>query len=210
MPLSRTSLLGLLIFAAAALAACGARETAPVEPAPREDEPEDHSAPTPEAGQEHAGHSDASAAEAGHDHDHSDEASGAGHAHVHGVADLALTWEGNRLTAELVSPLANFGLPEADGVLTEAVLAELPGLVMITGGDCAAQPPAAKVDTSSGHTDAHVNLAWTCTNPSGVSSVTFSGFTAFPSFERVNAVYLTDTRQKAGELSPSAPALSLK
>ena len=78
---------------------------------------------------------------------------------MHGVGDLALSWDGNKLTGELISPLANFGLSEAEGVISDAVLAGLPGLVMITGGNCVAEPPAAKVDKSSGHTDAHVNLA---------------------------------------------------
>lgn len=151
---------------------------------------------------------------AGEDHGdgHADDgaSSGAGSAHVHGVADLALTWEGNILTAELVSPLANFGLSEADGQMTEVVQAALPALVSLSGGDCAARTPEARVDTSTGHTDAHVSLTWSCGKPDGVSAVTFSGFAPFPGFETIHAVYLTDTAQKAGELSPSAPTLSLK
>lgn len=146
----------------------------------------------------------------GGDHAHDSDSSGAGSAHVHGAADLALTWEGNVLTAELVSPLANFGLSESDGQMTEVVRAALPALVTLSGGDCAARTPEARVDTSTGHTDAHVSLTWSCGKPDGVAAVTFSGFTPFPGFETIHAVYLTDTDQKAGELSPSAPALSLK
>lgn len=212
MLLSRTSVLVLMASAGlAVLSACGASETPAQQPAPAEEqEVQAEAAEEEHAGEEHAHEDEAGADDHDHDHDHEHEASGAGSAHVHGVGDLALSWEGSKLTGELISPLANFGLSEAEGVISDAVLAELPGLVMITGGNCVAEPPVAKVDTSSGHTDAHVDLAWNCAAPAGVSSVTFSGFTAFSSFERVNAIYLTDTVQKAGELSPSSPSLSLK
>lgn len=210
MLLSRTSVLALVASAGlSVLSACGASDTPAQQPAPVE-EPE---VQAETAEEEHTEDADAHEGETeaeDHDHDHDHEASGAGAAHVHGVGDLALSWEGSKLTGELISPLANFGLSEAEGVISDAVLAELPGLVMITGGNCVAEPPVAKVDKSSGHTDAHVDLAWNCAAPSGVSSVTFSGFTAFSSFERVNAIYLTDAVQKAGELSPSSPSLSLK
>ena len=218
MLLSRTSVLALVASAGlTVLSACGASETPAQQPAPVE-EPEVHAEAAEEehADDPHAHEGEGEAEDHGddhaHDHDHDDDhgASGAGAAHVHGVGDLALSWEGSKLTGELISPLANFGLSEAEGVISDAVLAEMPGLVTITGGNCVAEPPVAKVDRSSGHTDAHVDLAWNCAAPSGVTSVTFSGFTAFSSFERVNAIYLTDTVQKAGELSPSSPSLSLK
>jgi hypothetical protein len=147
-------------------------------------------------------------ADADHDHDH--EADGAGRAHVHGIGELALTWSGNTLTAEVVAPLANYGLSESEGVFTDEVKAKLPGLVSVTGGDCAASAAESEVDTSSGHADGHVHISWTCAKPQGVSAVTFTGFTDFTGFEKVSAIYITDTDQKAGELSPSAPALSLK
>ncbi|MFN7180754.1 DUF2796 domain-containing protein [Hyphomonas sp.] len=210
MLLSRTPVLALMASAGLALlSACGASETPAQQPAPAE-EPE---VQAEAAGEEHAEDAQAHESEAkadDHDHDHDHGSSGAGAAHVHGAAELALSWEGSKLTGELISPLANFGLSEAEGVISDAVLAELPGLVMITGGNCTAEPPVAKVDKSTGHTDAHIKLSWTCANPPGVSSLTFSGFPAFSSFERVNAIYLTDTVQKAGELSPSSPSLSLK
>ncbi|MGE6697007.1 ZrgA family zinc uptake protein [Hyphomonas sp. NPDC076900] len=145
--------------------------------------------------------------EEGEDHDH-DHAGGA--AHVHGIADLAFVIEGSKLTAELVSPLANFGLSEADGVFTPEVIAALPGFITLTGGNCTAETPAAEVDTSSGHADGHVNFTWTCANAGGVTAARFAGFSAFPGFEKVNAVFVTDTAQKAAELTPSSPELSLK
>lgn len=212
MLLSRTSVLAILASAGfGAVSACGASDTPVSQPAAVEEpDAQGEAALEDHAGEAHDEEAEGAAEDHDDDHDHDHEASGAGSAHVHGVGDLALSWEGNRLIGELISPLANFGLSEAEGVISDAVLSELPGLAMITGGNCVAEPPAAKVDKSSGHTDAHINLAWNCSNPSGVSALTFSGFPAFSSFERVNAIYLTDTVQKAGELSPSSPTLSLK
>jgi len=191
------SMTRLPIFLAAVgfLSACG--DSAPEPVAPQEAVVEAPVEETPEV------HADAE------DHDHAESAAG-GTAHVHGVADLALTREGNRFEAELISPLANFGLSEADGVFTDVVTAELSGLIELAGGECTPAVPHAEVDTSSGHTDGHVHATWTCANPNGVTALRFAGFTAFPSFETINAVYITDTTQKAGELTPSAPELSLK
>jgi hypothetical protein len=203
MPMSFTLVrLAALLLMAGALAACGASET--TSPAPVAAEPE--VAETPAPVDEHAGHD---AGDMDHDHDHEGEEAG-GTPHVHGVADLALTRTGATYEAELVSPLANFGLSEADGAFTDTVLAELPGLIVLAGGDCTANAPEAEVDTSSGHTDGHVHVTWTCTNPDAVSALRFPGFASFSGFERVNAVFLTDTAQKAGELTPSAAELSLK
>ena len=192
--------LPMILLVAGLLAACGRSE--PVAPvAPPETVVAETVEPEAEAHDEHA--------EGEHDHEDEDSTAG-GTAHVHGLADLAITREGNRFEAELVSPLANFGLSEADGVITDTVQAELSGLIELAGGDCTASVPKAEVDTSSGHTDGHVHATWTCANPDAVTAVRFAGFTAFPNFETVNAIYLTDTDQKAGELTPSAPELSLK
>lgn len=197
--------LRLSLLSAAAclvLAACGGSQPEPV-PAPEpviEDVAEPEQPATPEA-EDHDDH------EA---HDHDEEESAGGTAHVHGLADLALSREGSRFEAELISPLANFGLSEADGVFTDVVLAELSGLIELDGGNCTPSVPEAEVDTSSGHTDGHVHAVWTCASPDAVTALRFAGFTAFPSFETVNAIYVTDTDQKAGKLTPSAPELSLK
>lgn len=193
--------LSLLLAAAGFLSACGGSAPEPVAP------PEAAvAAPAPETPDEVAG--DDHADEDHHDHE-GEEAAG-GTAHVHGLADLALTRDGNRFEAELISPLANFGLSEADGKFTDVVIAELSGLIELAGGDCTAAVPEAEVDTSSGHTDGHVHATWTCANPDRVTALRFAGFAAFPSFETVSAVYVTDTAQKAGDLTPSAPELSLK
>ena len=213
--IARVSLPLLAGAALSVLAACGPGAAPPAAPGPVEtgdtltaEVPVEDSYGAPV--EEH-GESDTHDHEEGEAHDHEDDHDHAGGAaHVHGIADLAFTIEGNTLMAELVSPLANFGLSEADGVFTPEVINALPGFVTLTGGNCTAETPAAEVDTSSGHTDGHVTFTWACDNPGAVTAARFTGFSAFPGFETVNAVFVTDTAQKAAELTPSSPELSLK
>jgi len=192
--------LTMTLLALGLLAACGRSE--PVQPVA----PPEAGAPEPVA---ETREDPAKTETQDHAHDQDEESAG-GTAHVHGAADLALSREGAAFEAELISPLANFGLSEADGVFTDVVTAELSGLIELVGGDCTPAVPHPEVDTSSGHTDGHIHATWTCADPDRVTALRFAGFTAFPSFETVNAVYITDTAQKAGELTPSAPELSLK
>ena len=144
-----------------------------------------------------------------HSHDDDDDHAG-GTPHVHGIADLAIVLDGSTLTAELISPLANFGLSESEAVITPAVTETLPRLIMLTGGGCTADTPDAAIDQSSGHTDARIQFSWTCTNASEVMFASFAGFTNYPGFETVNAVYISDGAQKAAALTPSAPQFSLQ
>jgi len=140
-----------------------------------------------------------------HDHDHA-----GGTPHVHGIADLAIVLDGSTLTAELISPLANFGLSESEAIITPEVTETLPRLIMLTGGGCTADTPDAAIDQSSGHTDARIQFSWTCANASEVMFASFAGFTSYPGFETVNAVYISDGAQKAAALTPSAPQFSLQ
>ena len=186
----------LAVSAASLIAACGGTKPEPL-PAPAE----------PAAQAANAG--DAAAEVPAEDHDHGGEHAG-GEAHVHGLADLAITREGNRFMGELISPMANFGLSETDAAYTDIVTAELSGLVEVDGGDCQAGVPHPMTDDSGEHTDAVVHFVWTCAKPDEVRAVRFAGFTAFPVFEKVSAIYITDAEQKAGDLTPSAPELALK
>ncbi len=190
--------LSILIAAGSLLAACGGSEPAPV------------SAPEPAITEavDIAPVGDDAHDEDGDDHD--DERATGGTAHVHGHADLAITREGNKILGELISPMANFGLAESDGAFTDVVTAELSGLVELQGGECTAAVPHPMTDNSGNHTDGIVHFVWTCAKPGEVTAVRFAGFAAFPSFETVNTLYITDTAQKVGELTPSAPELSLK
>lgn len=182
------------------LAACSAKE--PGSPAPVAPEPATEATEAPDS------HHEADEGDA--DHEHGEDEAAGGAPHVHGLASLAITREGNQLTGELISPMANFGLSEAEGVYTDVVTAELGGLVEIAGGACTASVPDASTDTSSGHADGVVRFSWTCTDPEAVTAIRFAGFLAFPAFETVEALYITDTEQKVGELTPASPELSLK
>jgi hypothetical protein len=198
--LSRTSVLALIASAGfCALAACG-NDSAP---GTSGHEP-DHEAADVHAEEDHV-HEDADA-----DHDHDTESDGAGEVHVHGIADVALTREGDVLTAELIAPLANFGLSESDGEWNAAALAGLPSMFELDGGGCKAGTPHPMINAKGTHSEGIVHFVWTCSDPGSVKALRFTGFEAFPGFEKVSAIYITDTDQKAGELSPSAPALSLK
>jgi len=191
--------LPMILLIAGVLAACGRSE--PVPPvAPPETVVAGTAQPEAEAHDDHAG---------GEDH-HADEETAGGTAHVHGVADLAITREGNKILGELISPMANFGLAETDGVFTDVVTAELSGLIEVEGGDCTAAVPHPMTDNSGDHTDGIVHFVWTCAMPDDVRLVRFAGFTAFPSFETVNTIYITESAQKIGELTSAAPELSLK
>jgi hypothetical protein len=185
------------------LAACSAKE--PVSPAPAE--PDTSAAAAAEPAETHADH-DMDAA--GHQDHADDDETGGGTPHVHGIADLAISREDNILFGELISPMANLGLSESDGTYSDVVTAELGGLVEIVGGECAASVPHPMTDSSGGHTDSIVHFTWTCAKPDAVTAIRFAGFEAFPVFEKVGAVYITPTEQRAGELTPAAPELSLK
>jgi Protein of unknown function (DUF2796) len=171
----------------------------------------------PAAEQTAAVESDASVEAHGHSHDedgghsHDDEDVGAsGTAHAHGIADFALSREGDRYLGELISPLANFGLSETDAAFTDTVTAELSGLVELDGGACTAAVPHPMVDAGTGHSDGIVHFVWTCAQPDSVSALRFSGFEAFGGFEKVSVIYLAGATQKAGEVTPSVPEFSLK
>ena len=129
---------------------------------------------------------------------------------MHGVADLALVLDGTSLTAEMISPLANFGLSEAEGVITDEVITSLPTMILLTGGNCTGETPQAEIDRSSGHTDARVTFSWTCADPSSLMAASFAGFSTYPGFETVNAIFLDGSTQKAAELKPSAPQFALR
>lgn len=188
----------MILLMAGVLAACGRSE--PMKPvAPPEAVAAEAPAPEAETHDDHA---------EGEDH-HEDEAAG-GTAHVHGLADLAITREGNKILGELISPMANFGLSETDSAFTDVVTAELSGLIEVDGGECTAAVPHPMTDNSGAHTDGIVHFVWTCAKPDDVRLVRFAGFAAFPSFEKVGTVYITEADQKVGELTPSAPELSLK
>lgn len=223
--LSRFALPLLAGAALSVLAACGgepagpATDTTLVEDlaametevgAETETGPEPATAETEEHDDDDHDHDDHGVDDHTHVHSHDDDDHAGGSPHVHGIADLAIVLDGSTLTAELISPLANFGLSESEAVITPAVTETLPRLIMLTGGGCTADTPDAAIDQSSGHTDARIQFSWTCANASEVMFASFAGFTSYPGFETVNAVYISDGAQKAAALKPSSPQFSLQ
>lgn len=184
-------------FASAVLAACGGPKPEPI-PAPEPVVEAPPAAPPAVEPQE------------ADDHAHEGEETAGGVAHVHGLGELAISREGNRYLGELVSPMANFGLPESDGTYTDVVIAELSGVVELEGGTCDAAVPHPMTNNEGGHTDSIIHFAWTCAKPDDVRAIRFAGFEAFPAFETVSTIYLTSTNQIAGDLTPASPELSLK
>jgi len=206
---SASSKLFLAVIAAGAIVACGQRDPAPNDEA--RGATDAGAAPRPAATVTDAPRAgSATGNEEDHDqHDHED-ASGAGHAHVHGVAELALTREGGSYVAELETPLANFGLPESGDGPDPALDGALARLVTLEGGNCVAGAPKVELDRSGGHADGHIRLSWTCAHPDDVAAMRFAAFREFPGFERVDAVYLSDTAQKAATLTPQEPELRIR
>lgn len=205
---SASSRLFLAIIAAGAIVACGPRDPAPNDEA--HVAADAGAAPRPAGTATDADKVGSAASHEDHDeHDHED-ASGAGHAHVHGVAELALTREGDSYVAELETPLANFGLPESSDGPDPALDGALAHLVTLEGGNCVAGPPKVEIDRSGGHADGHVRLSWTCAEPDDVAAMRFTAFREFPGFERVDAVFLSDTAQKAATLTPQEPELRIR
>lgn len=202
---SATSKLFLAVIAAGAIVACGQRDPAPNDEA--QGATDAGAAPRPAGTVTNA---DKVGSAASHDeHDHED-ASGAGHAHVHGVAELALTREGDSYVAELETPLANFGISESGDGPDPALDDALARLVTLEGGNCVAGPPKVELDRSGGHADGHVHLSWTCAHPDDVAAIRFTAFREFPGFEKVDAVFLSDNAQKAATLTPQEPELRIR
>ncbi len=204
----------LAVIAAGAIVACGQRDPAPKDEA--HVAADAGAAPQPAATVTDADKVESAASHEEHDrhdqhdeHDHQD-ASGAGHAHVHGVAELMLTREGDSFIAELETPLANFGIAESGDGPGQALDGALARLVTLEGGNCVAGPPNLELDRSGGHAEGHVRLSWTCAQPGDVAAMRFSAFREFPGFEKVDAVFLSDTAQIAATLTPQEPELRIR
>jgi len=54
-----------------------------------------------------------------------------------------------------------------------------------------------------------VSYSFTCANVAALTSITFGGFTVFDGIKTVDAVYLSDTAQKAAALTPGSAVFSL-
>ena len=143
-----------------------------------------------------------------HDHDHDDHDHAGGTAHVHGVADLAVTVDEQFVTVSLESPLANFGMSEADDYEKEEIDVLTDGVAELLGdARCDLTEHSAALRTDTGHKDVSVSLVWDCFRPSRLDGLKFTGFETYTGFETINAVYLSGTDQEAATLTPEDPVI---
>ncbi len=157
----------------------------------------------------------------GEDHDDHDDESGSLGAHEHGTAEMTIAWVDGDLTIDMISPNFNvFGFeyePESDeDIATEAQRIETlttDGILSVDDdAECTAtEPVETEIERDGTHSEITVTWQFTCENPDAITELDASTlFTEFPSFEDIDAQWLSPTDQGAGELSPSAPSLSLQ
>ena len=155
----------------------------------------DHSEDEHDHGDEHD-HAD-------HDHDHA-----GGEAHVHGISDLAASLDGDTLSVNVEGAMANFDLDETLRTL-EDIVPYATGTVEIVGGDCSMIESNVSIRPINDHGNLVIDLTYTCTAPGALEAINVTGFDSFAGFERVNAVYLTDTGQVAETLTESDTRLDI-
>ncbi len=209
--------LGLLM-----LAACGAGDEAgeltapPVPPTPPATEATLNEAAAPEvpdapvavdtAAAAEDDHGEEDHAHDDHDHDHGDHDHAGGEAHVHGAAEMAVARDGSRLTVTFESPTANFGYSEAESDLPEDNTVGEDTFALI-GGECLTEMTNVSAETDGQHGSVTVEKRYICSNIESVTAIRVTAFEAFPGFESVDAVYLTDSDQIAAELTADNPEL---
>lgn len=137
-------------------------------------------------------------------------------AHVHGAATLAVTVQDKDLAIAFDAPLSSLGVPEdpqteEDRAQIEALKTSLQDwtrLVTVEGSDsCSLYASSTSTRIANGHGEVEAEYAFTCDDTGALRSVRFTGFEAYPALADVDAIYVSDTAQKAGELTPSSPVL---
>ena len=202
----------LFVLAIAGLAACGA-DDAPVETAAATTTvDEDHDDHDDHDDEDHDDHDD-------EDHDDED-GSGLG-AHEHGAAELSVAWIDSSVAIDLISPTFNvFGFeyePETDDDIalaadqTEALIAD--GIITVNEtASCSTTGPATtEVEYEGSHAEITVSWLFECENPDDVNQIDLSAlFAEFPSFEDIDAQWITASDQSSAELTPDSPTLVLE
>lgn len=139
-------------------------------------------------------------------------------AHEHGAATLAVTVQGGDLAITFDAPLSSLGVSEnpqteEDKAQIEALktaLQDWTRLVTVEGSDsCSLYARSTSTRIANGHGEVEAEYAFACEDTGALRSVRFTGFEAYPALADVDAVYVSDTAQKAGELTPSSPVLDL-
>lgn len=139
-------------------------------------------------------------------------------AHQHGAASLAVTVQGTELTISFDAPLSSLGAPESPqsdedrakiDALKESLL-DWNRLVVVEGAErCDLYSRSSSTRIANDHGDIQTEYAFQCLDSGSFRSVRFTGFQTYPALEAVDAVFVSDMGQSAGELTPSNPILAL-
>lgn len=158
-------------------------------------------------------------AEAPAEHDH-EETGGRLEAHEHGRATLAAAVDGDELTFTFEAPLASLvgfeHAPETDAQ-TEALNAlkdtfVVPGgmVAVNTSAGCLPLMTTSGTHFEGGHGALEVEHVYTCESADRIDTIEFLLMESYPQLESIDAVFLSGTRQSAGELRAGRPALKVR
>jgi hypothetical protein len=141
-------------------------------------------------------------------------------AHVHGSATLAAGVDGDALTIAFEAPLMSMvgfehepETPEQTEALTALKDAfTIPGgMVEIRGAaGCLPLMTTSGTHFANGHGALEVEHVYTCEKPDDISRIDFKRMSDYPGLETIDAVFVSDTDQIVGELTPSNPSLELR
>ena len=141
-------------------------------------------------------------------------------AHEHGRATLAAAVDADRITFSFEAPLASLigfeHAPETDeqqaalNDLEEAFV--LPGNMVSINSEARCLPLMTSSGThrSEGLAALEVEHTYTCEAPGRVERIEFLMMDDYPALETIEAVFLSDTSQSAGEMSQDDPVLRVR
>jgi len=159
----------------------------------------------------------------GHHHHHDDDAHRQHGVHVHGHGALGVALEGPTLEIVLEAPAANFlgfeHAPRTDdekkAVAEANAKLSAPDRLFVPDQDADCSVEAQSIDMSglepeAEHSDITVQYRFICAQSGALTALTLDLFEAFPGFEEIEAVILSDKGQSAATLTPQSHRLSLQ
>lgn len=139
--------------------------------------------------------------------------------HVHGAATLAITLDGDTLTATLEAPLMSMvGFerePETDderqslNAVVDAFTAPMSMIEINRSAGCLPQQTSSGTHMSHGHGELAVEHIYICDKPEQIGRIDFLLMAGYPDLMTIDAVFLSDTKQVAKTLTQSDHALEL-
>ncbi|MEQ9317026.1 MAG: DUF2796 domain-containing protein [Henriciella sp.] len=148
------------------------------------------------------------------------EAEGRLEAHEHGRAMLSAAVDDDILTLTFEAPLMSVvgfehepETPEQESALNAAKDAfTAPGMMVEINRDagCLPQMTTSGAHFAGGHGALEVEHVYTCEDPAEISRIVFSRMGDYPGLTSIDAVFVSDTRQVAGELTQSNATLELR